>query len=547
MIASRGRVRLWDTARWDVLSEIREPVHSKRALASPCFSPATDTLATLGKRGVQVRTLIPWEEMPRVSSTGLFESVKDFLVAEQQHAHLLVPLDSLHRAYLATGAESATREEFANCLGRLAARGLVRPFSFGTLMLLQPELLDAYAAALVNAAREQPDGMGSLAESDVLHARVEIPSDDRIEDRELERLLLIACVEDLLRHEVALRENSDDGPLLVFPTQSRRQAPPLDAPQQAWTAIRFEGSVQHVYATLAVRLAHSGFFDLAGTYVGATTFSPKGSDHVVGVSIAEPDEGVGVLTLFGTAEVPIILRRSFQDLVVSHISRRATQSSVIVEPATLCSKCGYQVSSDLRQQALKLDRSSITCPFCATGIELEFKDDDDATELVVRQMDREANQQRDLATAQSTVRGKEEVREFDIFLAHNSKDKALVTRLAGRLRERALNPWLDDEQVPPGRWFQDVIQAAVPTVRAAAIIVGLHGLGNWEHEELRVFLQQCADADTPVIPVLLGDATIPATLLFLKQRRWINMPSPEDNHALDMLIWGITGIKPVGK
>ncbi len=497
--------------------------------------------------GDELRALIDWDEMPRVSSTGLFESVKEFLAAQQEQEQLLLSLDTMYRAYCANTAENVTREEFSTCLGRLAARGLVRPLSFGTLVLLQPELLDAYAAALVNAAREQPDAMGSLSEDDVLNARVQIPDDERIGDGELERLLLIACVEDLLRHEVALRENSDDGPMLIFPTQSRREPPPLAVPQQPWAEIQFEGPVQHVYATLAVRLAHSGFFDLRDTYVGATTFEHKGSEGVVGVSIEEPAEGLGMLTLFGAAEVGVTLQRSFEEFVVSHVRRRAMPSSVIVEPTTSCARCGYRVSAELRQQARVLDRAEITCPFCSTAIELGLERNEREADVVVRQMDHEANQQRDRAAARSTVQGKEEVREFDVFLAHNSKDAEAVARLAERLRERALNPWLDDEQVPPGRWFQDVIEAAVPNVRTAAMIVGQYGMGNWEREELRVFLAECAEADTPVIPILLGRKKLPTEFLFLRQRRWISMPSPEDDKALDLLVWGITGEDPRAK
>jgi hypothetical protein len=499
----------------------------------------------VGELGHEIHGLIEWARMPRVSSTGLFDSVKDFLIAEQQQDHLLVPLDSLYRSYLATSPDSgATREEFANCLGRLAARGLVRLFSFGTLVLLQPELLDAYAAALVNAALEQPDGMGSLLEEDVLDTRVVIPQGERIDEGELERLLLIACVEDLLRHEIALRESSDDGALLVFPTQSKREAPQLQATQQPWAEIHFEGPVQHVYAILAVRLAHSGFFDLDNTYAGVATFTPKASDCTVGIAVAEPEDGVGMLTLFGTTDVAESQRRSFQDFVVSHVRRRAVADSVAVEVATSCAGCGYRVASELRQRARKLKRPSINCPFCTATIELTPAEGGQDTTLVVRAMDLKANQGRDLAAARSTVQGKEELREFDVFLAHNSQDKALVARLAAKLRDRALNPWLDDEQVPPGRWFQDVIEAAIPTVRSAAIIIGAHGVGAWEHEELRSFLQQCTEAQTPVIPVLIGGATIPKSLRFLAQRRWVQMPTVDDDHALDLLIWGITGERP---
>ena len=45
---------------------------------------------------------------------------------------------------------------------------------------------------------------------------------ERAGDRAQEKLLLIATVEELLRHEIALREVTDRGVDLVFPTQFTR-------------------------------------------------------------------------------------------------------------------------------------------------------------------------------------------------------------------------------------------------------------------------------------------------------------------------------------
>lgn len=36
---------------------------------------------------------------------------------------------------------------------------------------------------------------------------------------------------------------------------------------------------------------------------------------------------------------------------------------------------------------------------------------------------------------------------FDVFLAHNSKDKPQVRQIANELIKRGLNPWLDEEQM----------------------------------------------------------------------------------------------------
>ena len=97
-------------------------------------------------------------------------------------------------------------------------------------MLLQPELLDAYASALVQAAKDEPDGLGFVAEEDALAGTLparRTPSAST--DPRQEKLLLIATVEELLRHEVALKEITDRGVDLVFPSQFTRERP--DAPR----------------------------------------------------------------------------------------------------------------------------------------------------------------------------------------------------------------------------------------------------------------------------------------------------------------------------
>lgn len=137
---------------------------------------------------------------------------------------------------------------------------------------------------------------------------------------------------------------------------------------------------------------------------------------------------------------------------------------------------------------------------------------------------------------------------FDVFLAHNSKDKDSVEFICNELRNRKLNPWLDKEQIPPGRWFQDVIQKALTDVKSIAIFIGTHGLGKWEVLELRSAISQCVERDIPVIPVLLpGVSDLPPELLFLKELNYTKFSKIDDVVALDNLEWGITGKRPKRK
>lgn len=129
---------------------------------------------------------------------------------------------------------------------------------------------------------------------------------------------------------------------------------------------------------------------------------------------------------------------------------------------------------------------------------------------------------------------------FDVFMAHNSEDKPSVKILAEKLRQKDINPWLDDEQIAPGQWFQDIIEFASRNVKSAAIFIGPKGLGRWQQAELRTFIGQCVKHGLPVIPVLLPGATeFDESLGFLSQLNYVRFLSLDDNDALNRLIWGI--------
>jgi hypothetical protein len=133
--------------------------------------------------------------------------------------------------------------------------------------------------------------------------------------------------------------------------------------------------------------------------------------------------------------------------------------------------------------------------------------------------------------------------EFHVFLAHNSYYKTKIASVARELQRRGLNPWLDKEQIPPGRWFQERIQCGINASKSAAIFIGRKGLGRWQAIELQTFVSRCVEQKIPVIPVLLpGCKDIPPELLFLKQLHCVRFVRRIDEvTALDMLEWGIRG------
>ncbi|MBH8573031.1 toll/interleukin-1 receptor domain-containing protein [Nostocaceae cyanobacterium CENA369] len=136
--------------------------------------------------------------------------------------------------------------------------------------------------------------------------------------------------------------------------------------------------------------------------------------------------------------------------------------------------------------------------------------------------------------------------QFDVFLAHNTQDKPEVRAIALALKQRNIKSWIDEEQIPPGRFFQEEIQKAISSVKSAAIFIGLQGIGKWQNWELKAFISQCVEKKIPVIPVLLpGVNNLPEDLIFLKELSWVIFSNGiDDENALDLLEWGITEKKP---
>lgn len=71
----------------------------------------------------------------------------------------------------------------------LGNHGLARPLKFGDLVLLQPELLNGYAAAIIRSARAHRDEIGSVLEADIYKPDFDFTGVDRL-PRPDEELLL---------------------------------------------------------------------------------------------------------------------------------------------------------------------------------------------------------------------------------------------------------------------------------------------------------------------------------------------------------------------
>ena len=523
----------------------------------------------VGELRAAILDAIDWDRMPVVTSSALFAAAKSFVLDQKEAGTLLSPLASLLAAFLpapvtgpaaetapdaktgrdlldaepGAGDKARLRTLFEGCVTRLESAGLVKRLAFGDLVLLQPELIDVYAGAIVNAARDEPDGLGSILESRVLEVDFRLPEHERIADRQQEKLLIIATLEELTRHEIVLREETEDGVQLVFPAAFRRDLPETAEPADNTVEFTFEGPVVNIYVTLVVRLARSNRFSRRGAFQSVAQFEAD-SGGVCTVHLTRSDEGRGTLQAGYSGDVAEVVRFQFERFVLAHLERRATSGTVRLVRLYRCPECGTPFTTAQTEAALSRGRTSLLCPADETRVPLDdsFAGYSQGQDAVTEQMDASADAARSLAAASSIILGKEETTDFDVFLCHHSTDKPAVRQTAQRLREHGVLPWLDEAELIPGRPWQEELERQISHIRAAAVFVGPNGVGPWQNQEMRAFLSEFIDRQCPVIPVLLPGAAAPELPIFLRRMTWVDLGKA---NGIERLIWGITGRRQV--
>ena len=379
--------------------------------------------ATSAKEGWQIAELrkaieeaIPWDKLPVVTSEELFARIKRYLLDAQASGQLLAPAAELYAQFAAAhpdllASHSQLAAQFQTCIGRLENRDLVRRLSFGGYVLLQPELLDAYASAMVNAAKNEPDGLGSIAEEIALSGEFFIPKENRVEHSSQQQLLLNATVEELTRHDLALRESASDGRYLVFPSQFNRDY--QDAPEPAGEAVRisFDGPVQSLYSTLVVRLGHSGLFTTSRSEMwrNAAVFTARAGGQC-GLFVNEYSEASGRLVVFyhpDQAQPPSEQTKfHFEEFVVAHTERRALQGTVRVTRSFTCPRCGTPVPETYVQMLRARGLTAFSCP-CPQRGTVDLKEPAERLRFPsqVAAMDSSADRQRDFEVFVESARG----------------------------------------------------------------------------------------------------------------------------------------------
>jgi len=145
---------------------------------------------------------------------------------------------------------------------------------------------------------------------------------------------------------------------------------------------------------------------------------------------------------------------------------------------------------------------------------------------------------------QIRVQSETELKEFDVFLCYNAKDKSAVKKIGEQLKQRGILPWLDEWELRPGLPWQRSLEQQIGQIKSAAVFVGESGIGPWQQLEVEAYLRQFVKRGCPVIPVLLSYAHAePQLPVFIEGMTWVDFRL-HDPDPMEQLIWGIVGVRP---
>jgi small GTP-binding protein len=523
------------------------------------FSTSAKTGAGVKELVKAVKKAINWSDLPEVVSTDLFTKVRDYLKSQKEKGDsvLVENIETLRRRVVKHIGRAVTDAEFRSVIGRLEASSLASFLVFTALgenserpesVLMQPEYIDAYASAIINQARRDPRGIGHVSEDDVRQGKLAIADTDRIPNQRAERLVIGETIEQLIRHDIALRERLEDGNYLVFPSQYTRTSP-YPRSGAAGLAYEFEGACRSVFATLVVRLTYHRDFVDRDFWKDAARYHVANGGRCI-VVLDELGASRGRLSVFFENDPPRTEQDAFLNYVFRHVSEKAVAGSVVAHRENRCPVCGHPWAEAVVESRLKLGKDDIVCPNCDTRSplgDLLFDADPGRTQAESARIDLDAHVARHRELAIAAVRGKEQFGQYDVFLSYSTGDRDQVVEVAEMLRRVGLRPWLDVWDLVPGQPWQEALEHAISRVRSAAVFVGPSGIGPWQNREARSFIEEFVRREVPVIPVLLRGAADDASLpVFLRAFHVADLRQFSEVNAAPIadLVAGILGRPP---
>ncbi len=290
------------------------------------FETSAKTSAGCAELKEAIVKAIDWNGIAERSTPKLFELLKDEIIRLKDEGRVLLRFNELREALQLrlAGRNLVIRDSDVRAVaGLLKGPGVVWELGFGDWVLLQPELINAYAQAVIQTLRSDEHERGMIPEERVLQGEMAFPPSLRRLPPDEERILLLAMHSTLLNHGLCLREKyGKAAPVLVFPSYYRRERPEITSYPAVLTTYRFNGFLDEVYASLVVRLHHTDLFDHDALWRYAADFKTV-TGKKLGVRLSRLREGAGELQAYCDPKLPVDEKIVFSRFVHEHLLQKA--------------------------------------------------------------------------------------------------------------------------------------------------------------------------------------------------------------------------------
>ncbi len=412
-----------------------------------------DFLETSAKTGLRCNELkqailkgIRWEDIPWRSSPMLFKRLKEEIIKLKDAGRVLMRFNELREALQLRLSDELTRftdDELKAVVGLLSGPGVVWELKFGSWVLLQPGRINAYAQAVIQTMRADEHERGCLAEERVLGGDLTYHRPEERLPEEEERFVLLAMHKILVERGLCLREHTDTGTMLIFPSYYRRERPELVGHPAALVSYRFNGFLDEIYATLVVRLHHTKPFEQDQLWRYAADFKTL-TGKQLGVKLERRAEGAGELVVYADPAIANAEKIIFSRYVHEHILQKGRD--MVRLRHYCCPHCGTPVGN--REVAMERLNAWLVNQPAEAGLAGKIKAAKSKPEeptILCANCEKRVPLWDDLEQYFASDEVKERVRqlqaESDLVLDNESKDRALVgdvistVALAGQIIE----------------------------------------------------------------------------------------------------------------
>jgi WD40 repeat protein len=439
---------------------------------------------------------IEWTNIPWRSSPLLFKRLKDEIAFLKDEGRVLLRFNELREALqlrLSGGGARFTDEELKAVVGLLAGPGAVWELKFGSWVLLQPERINAYAQAVIQTVRADKHERGCLPEERVLNGDLTYHSSIARLQTDEERIVLLAMHQTLVERGLCLREHTENGPLLIFPSYYRRERPELIGHPAVLVSYRFNGFLDDIYATLVVRLHHTKPFEQDQLWRYAADFKTL-TGKQLGVKLTRRGEGAGELEVYFDPGIPVEEKIIFSRYVHEHLLQKGQE--IVRLRHYVCPHCGTAVGNrEVAMRRLTEGKEDILCVQCEKRIPLWDKLEELFASPEVQHSVRELQKQ------------------SAIVLDNESKERALVgevistVALAGQI-SREFN--VSDHGIDMEIEFKDDDGEAT----GKKIYLQLKSGDSYNERHARYWMEQ-------VFPVMLVIRTSEGEVRWMEVREWL--------------------------